>query len=156
MWPAHVIIAIVLQTIGVVAAGVLVFLGFSNRSENWSEFICSWFGFSEQGLGWILLFLCVIFEVLAASCMKMQATTGQNIWYLAIFGGYFLCFAIFPQVLKRIPLTIAYAAWAGLGVACTAVIATVVFGEGMSQTKIISLCLIIAGIYGLNLEGGGH
>ena len=59
-------------------------------------------------------------------------------------------------MLKRIPLTVAYAAWAGLGVELTVIVAAIFFRGGNTTMKVVSLTLIISGIYGLSINEGGH
>jgi quaternary ammonium compound-resistance protein SugE len=47
----------------------------------------------------------------------------------------------------------AYAVWTGIGAAGTAVIGMAYLGDTVSTTKIVSICLILAGVIGLNLSG---
>jgi small multidrug resistance pump len=54
------------------------------------------------------------------------------------------------------PVSIAYAVWAGLGTAAVAVIGYLCLGESMNPVKAASLALIVLGVVGLNLAGGAH
>ena len=106
--------------------------------------------------GFVLLTFCIVMEIFATCSMKFQANTKDNRWYLGVFGGYFLCFTVFPVVLEHLPLGLAYATWCGLGMAATVYIANKYFGEDIGPMKAICLVLIGIGIVGLNMVSGGH
>lgn len=105
---------------------------------------------------WLYLSLAIIFEILATSSLKL-AGGGEKLWYaLGSVVGYVLCFWLLSLALEKIELGIAYAIWSAMGITVLAVIGIVFFNESLSLVKVISLCLIIAGVIGLNLSGGGH
>ena len=60
------------------------------------------------------------------------------------------------MVLKRMDVSIAYAIWSGLGTALIAIIGSIYFNEPMNLVKLVSLGLVIIGVFGLNLSGGAH
>ena len=101
--------------------------------------------------GFVLLTFSIILEIFATCSMKFQANTKDNRWYLGVFGGYFLCFTIFPLALEHLPLGLAYATWCGIGMAATVYIANKYFGEDISPMKAVCLVLIGIGIIGLNI-----
>jgi len=100
----------------------------------------------------VLLAITIALEVSATTCMKL-ASRGSPWWNVGVYGGYILCFSIFPSVLKQIPLGIAYAIWSGAGTAITALIGALAFGEVFNTRKGLSMALIILGVVGLNLTG---
>ena len=51
---------------------------------------------------------------------------------------------------------VAYAIWAGLGTALVAVVGVLVFGEAVTLARLLSLCLIVMGVVGLQLTGSVH
>jgi small multidrug resistance pump len=51
------------------------------------------------------------------------------------------------------PVSTAYAIWAGLGTAAVAVIGAVWLGESLNPLKVAALGMIIAGVVILNLQG---
>ena len=57
---------------------------------------------------------------------------------------------------ENLPLSVAYATWAGLGLALTSACAAIIFKEPFTAGKVGSLSLIIAGTISLNLAGAGH
>lgn len=62
-----------------------------------------------------------------------------------------LSFYLIAITLKTLPLSLAYAIWAGVGTAPTAIVGIVVWGEALSLLKLSSLVLIIGGVVLLNL-----
>jgi quaternary ammonium compound-resistance protein SugE len=57
--------------------------------------------------------------------------------------------------LRSIPFGTAYAVWAGIGVAGTAVVGVLLFGEPTTAARFLCVGLIAAGIVGLKLAGSG-
>ena len=55
-------------------------------------------------------------------------------------------------MLKEIPVSIAYAVWAGMGTALVAVIGILYFKETLNTAKLVSIALIITGVVGLHLS----
>jgi quaternary ammonium compound-resistance protein SugE len=60
-------------------------------------------------------------------------------------------FGLLAIALESVPFGVAYAVWAGIGVAGTAIVGIVLFGESADAGRITCLTLILAGIIGLNL-----
>ena len=69
--------------------------------------------------------------------------------------GYALSIWLLAIVVRTLPVSVAYALWAGVGTAAVAVIGFLFLGESMSWLKGASVALIVLGVVGLNL-GGGH
>ena len=64
---------------------------------------------------------------------------------------YITSFTLLGLSLKGIELGIAYAIWAGVGTALTAIAGIFLFGETMTVVKTVSIALIVIGVAGLNL-----
>jgi small multidrug resistance pump len=73
-----------------------------------------------------------------------------------MFVFYLLSLGALTFALKKIDVSIAYAVWAGIGVALIATIGVVYFKEPVTALKFASLSLIIVGVIGLHLSGSGH
>ena len=59
-------------------------------------------------------------------------------------------------MLRKIDLSVAYAAWSGVGTALIATIGILYFRDPAMALKLISIGFIIAGVVGLNLSGANH
>jgi small multidrug resistance pump len=108
-------------------------------------------------MGYLFLALAIIGEVIATTFLKL--TSGEKaVWwaYPIVVAGYVFAFAMLSQTLsKGVPLGIAYAIWAGVGVVLVAVISWVFFGESLTWMQLAGMVLVIAGVSLLEL-GGRH
>ena len=108
-------------------------------------------------MGYIFLSIAIIGEVIATSFLKL--TTGDKaVWWAfpVVIVGYAIAFTMLSLSLgKGIPLGIAYAIWAGVGVVLVALISWLVFHEPLSLLQIGGIVLVVAGVAMLEL-GGKH
>lgn len=94
----------------------------------------------------LYLTAAILFEVIGTIALKHSALTGSA-WYGAItVASYILAFILLWASLKTIPLGIAYAAWAGVGIALTAVAGVILFKERMDLAGLAGISLIVIGI----------
>ena len=107
-------------------------------------------------MGYLYLAAAIVSEVVATSFLK-YASGPKNVWwaYVIVAIGYILSFVLLSLTLRAgVPLGIAYAIWAGVGVVAVATISWVVFREALTWQQIVGMVLVIGGV-GL-LELGGH
>ena len=108
-------------------------------------------------MGYIFLAIAIVGEVIATSFLKL--TTGEKAqwWaYIVVVVGYLLAFSMLSLSLGRgVPLGIAYAIWAGVGVVIVAIVSWLVFNETLTPLQIGGMALVIAGVTMLEL-GGKH
>lgn len=99
---------------------------------------------------WLYLALAIAAEVIGTSALK--ASDGfSRIGYAALsLLAYGIAFYLLAQVLRTIPVGIAYAIWAGAGVALVTLIGLVVFGQKLDLAGVIGISLIVAGVVVLN------
>ncbi len=101
-----------------------------------------------------LLFIAIVAEVYASSMLKR--TEGfSRIWpSIGVVVGYGTAFYCLALTLKTIPIGTAYAIWAGLGTALTAIVGVVLYKEIFNRKKVLGILCIIVGVVVLNLAGG--
>jgi small multidrug resistance pump len=95
--------------------------------------------------------------VIATSFLKF-ASGPKNVWwaYIIVGVGYIASFVLLSITLRAgVPLGIAYAIWAGVGVVAVAVISWLVFHESLTWQQIAGMVLVIGGV-GLLELGGRH
>lgn len=106
-------------------------------------------------MGYIFLAIAIIGEVIATTFLKL--TTGEkSVWwaYPIVGVGYILSFFMLAQALgKGVPLGIAYAIWAGVGVVAVAIISWLVFHETLTWQQLAGMGLVVVGV--ILLEAGG-
>ena len=105
-------------------------------------------------LVWLMLGGAILLEVVATLSLKASDGLTRWPWIIPVVGGYVGAFVMLSQVLRLgMRVGTAYATWAGAGVALTAVLAWVVFGERLTWTMGAGLVLIVAGVALVELGG---
>ena len=90
----------------------------------------------------------------AATALLPRAEGFTNLgWSVAVLLGYGVSIWLLSLVVRTLPVSVAYAVWAGVGTAAVAVAGYVFLGESMSWLKALSLALIVVGVVGLNAAG---
>lgn len=99
---------------------------------------------------WILLAIAIAGEVTGTTALK--ASEGFTRFWPSIGAvvSYVVAFYFLALVLKTIPVGIAYAIWAGAGVAAIALIGLFFFGQKLDWAAITGIVLIIAGVVIIN------
>ncbi|ULQ48215.1 SMR family transporter [Flagellatimonas centrodinii] len=100
---------------------------------------------------WMLLSAAIVAEVFGTSFLK--ASEGfTRLWpSLAVIGGYVVAFYCLSLALREVPVGIAYAIWAGAGVALIAVIGWLFLGQALDAAAVAGIGLIVAGVVVLNV-----
>lgn len=99
---------------------------------------------------YILLSLSIIFEVFATTMLKMSDGFTILLPSIGVVVGYGLSFYFLGLTLKTLPLSLAYAIWAGVGTLLTLLVSVVLWSEVLSILKITGLLLIVSGVVVLN------
>lgn len=107
-------------------------------------------------MGWVLLAAAIAFEVFATSMMKFSDGFTKVVPTAATAVGYIVSFALLAQVVKTIPVSVAYAVWSGAGTAAIVAIGAMFLGEPLSVVKVVGVGLIVAGVVTLNVGGAAH
>lgn len=97
-------------------------------------------------MAYIYLFVAIVAEVLGTSALKASQEFTRFWPSLAVVVGYALAFYMLTLVLRTLPVGIAYALWAGLGIVLVTLIGVVVFGEKLDLPAVLGLAMIIAGV----------
>lgn len=106
-------------------------------------------------MGYLYLAAAIVSEVIGTSFLK-YASGPKNYWwaYIIVVVGYVLSFFLLSLTLRSgVPLGIAYAIWAGVGVVAVAVISWLVFHESLTWQQIVGMVLVVGGVGLLELGG---
>nr|WP_115854439.1 multidrug efflux SMR transporter [Kushneria indalinina] len=95
---------------------------------------------------YLYLILAICAEVIATNALKASNTFTRPGPSLITVVGYALAFYLLSMVLKSMPVGVAYAIWAGLGMVLTLLVAMVVFGERPDAPALLGIALIVAGV----------
>lgn len=102
-------------------------------------------------MAYLFLALAIILEFCGTICMKLSDGFSKPLPVVGTCLAYIACFYFLSLSLKTIPLGIAYAVWAGLGLVLSNVIAVVFFKQHFDLAAGIGIALILAGVIVLNL-----
>nr|WP_211841229.1 multidrug efflux SMR transporter [Saccharopolyspora antimicrobica] len=109
-----------------------------------------------MGVAYLVLAVAILSEVLATVSLKLSEGFSKPIPSVLVVIGYLVAFSALASVLKLgVPVSVAYAIWAGAGVALVAIIGAVFLGESITAVQIAGVALIIGGVLALEL-GGAH
>ncbi|MCB2428386.1 SMR family transporter [Methylophaga pinxianii] len=100
---------------------------------------------------WLLLSIAIIAEVFGTSFLKASEGFTRFWPSVAVILGYVVAFYFLALSLKVIPVGIAYAIWAGIGVVLIALIGWIVFSQKLDVPAIIGISMILGGVVVLNL-----
>ena len=94
---------------------------------------------------WLALSGAIISEVSAT--LALRQALYQPGFYAVVGIGYALAFILLSLTLKAgMPLGVAYGFWGALGVALTAVLSMILFGESVTMLVAVGIALIMAGV----------
>jgi len=99
----------------------------------------------------VLLAVAIGVEVAATALLPKAQGFTNPLWSLIVVAGYGVSIWLLAVVVRSMPVSVAYAVWAGVGTAVVAVVGVAFLGESMNWVKAGSLLMIIAGVVCLNL-----
>jgi multidrug transporter EmrE-like cation transporter len=100
---------------------------------------------------WILLFIAIILEVTATTALKLSESFTKLPETALSLTLYVLSIYLLSLTLKTIAVGIAYAVWAGVGIALITIIGHFAFRQILDVPAFIGIALIISGVLVLNL-----
>lgn len=102
-------------------------------------------------MAYLYLAIAIVAEVVATNALKASEEFTKLIPSIVVVAGYGIAFYFLSLVLKVIPVGIAYAIWAGMGIVLVAIVAAITFGQIPDRPAIIGLILIISGVVVINV-----
>ena len=100
---------------------------------------------------YLLLALAIITEVTGSTLLVKSEGFSKLIPSVAVVILFAIAFYILSHVIKVIPLGVAYAIWAGVGIILTALIGVVVLKQSLDAPAIMGILLIVCGVVVMNL-----
>ena len=104
---------------------------------------------------WVLLGLAIVLETAGTFFLKLSNGFARPLLGGLAIALYSACFWVFAPALKVIPVGIAYAIWAGVGIVAAAVIGFLAFGERLGPVQLGCIALVLVGAVGLRLSTNG-
>ena len=100
---------------------------------------------------WMFLTVAIALEVVGTVFLKLSNGFEKWHWGALSILCYMCCFWAFAPALKVIPVGVAYALWAGIGILAVTLIGFAVFHERLGAIQLGFIALIAIGAVGLRL-----
>jgi small multidrug resistance pump len=104
-------------------------------------------------VAYVLLACAIAAEVLATSLLGRTAGFTQLWPTVVVLSGYAVSFVLLAQVVKTVPVGIAYAIWSGVGTLTVVAIGATFLGQSITLWQTLGVALVIAGVVLINLGG---
>lgn len=102
-------------------------------------------------MAYILLALAIVSEVTGSTFLVKSEGFTQLVPSILVVVFYVISFYLLSQVIKTIPLGVAYAIWGGVGIVLTALIGFLIFRQSLDLAALIGISLIIGGVIVMNI-----
>ena len=99
---------------------------------------------------WVVLAVAIALEVAGTTSMRLSEGFTRWVPSVLIFVFYAGSFALNTMIIGRLGLSVVYAVWSGVGTVATAAIGIFYFREPATALKMISITLVVIGIFGLH------
>ncbi|GCL65524.1 DMT family transporter [Pseudaquabacterium pictum] len=106
----------------------------------------------SQKFSWLVLAASVLAEVLGTLALRYAASFTKFWPSAAVVACYSCAIWLMSVAVKQLEMGLAYAVWAGVGTALTALLGMIWFGEASSALRIAGLGCIVFGLVALNLS----
>ena len=99
-------------------------------------------------MGYWYLIIAIIAEVLATSALKQSDGFSRLLPSLVVMVGYGASFYFLSLVLRTVPVGVAYAVWAGLGIVVISIVGAVLYDQKMDMPAVwVSASSSVAWLY---------
>ena len=102
-------------------------------------------------MSYVFLLLAIISEVIGTTALTASNQFSKPGPSLLTVAGYGLAFYCFSFALRTIPVGVAYAIWAGVGVVLVALIGVFFFKQRLDFPAVAGIALIIMGVLVMQL-----
>lgn len=94
---------------------------------------------------WLLLAGAILTEVTAS--LSLKAALDAPVFYALVAAGYLAAFVFLALVLRAgMPLGVAYGIWGASGVALTAALSALLFGEPLTALMTVGIVVVVGGV----------
>ena len=108
--------------------------------------------------GYVYLAIAIAAEVIATTSMKAIDGFNKPLPLILVIGGYVIAFWMLTLVVRSIPVGIAYAIWAGLGIVLVSIAALVLYQQKLDAPAMLGMGMIVSGVVVIQLfsSSTGH
>jgi small multidrug resistance pump len=108
--------------------------------------------------GYLFLGIAIAAEVIATTSMKALDGFNKPLPLVLVVVGYGLSLWLLSLVVKTIPIGIAYAVWAGMGIVLVSIAALFLYEQKLDLPAVFGMSLIVVGVVVIQLfsSTAGH
>ena len=99
---------------------------------------------------YLLLFAAIVFEVLGTMMLPLTQNFTKALPITMLFIAYGLSFYFLAVVSQKLPLSVVYASWAGIGVFSVAILSYFFYKKTLNWQTLVGLFLIVVGVTIIN------
>tara|TARA_B100000886_G_scaffold9785_1_gene6285 strand:- start:56 stop:382 length:327 start_codon:yes stop_codon:yes gene_type:complete len=99
----------------------------------------------------IILFLAIIFEVMGTMLLPVSQNFTKLLPSSILLFSYGISFYFLAVVTQKLPLSIVYATWSGMGVFTVALLSYIFYKQTLNWQSIVGLFLIVVGVTIVNI-----
>ena len=100
---------------------------------------------------YIVLFLAIIFEVIGTMLLPVSQNFTKLLPSSILLFSYGISFYFLAAVTQKLPLSVVYATWSGMGVFTVALLSYIFYKQTLSWQSIVGLFLIVVGVTIVNI-----
>ena len=100
---------------------------------------------------YIVLFLAIIFEVIGTMLLPVSQNFTKLLPSSILLFSYSISFYFLAVVTQKLPLSVVYATWSGMGVFTVALLSYIFYKQTLSWQSIVGLFLIVVGVTIVNI-----
>ena len=102
-------------------------------------------------MAYLYLAIAIVGEVVGTAALKSTEEFTRLIPSLIVIVGYGTAFFFLTLALRTIPVGIAYAVWAGIGIVLISAAAWVLYKQALDAPAIVGIALIAIGVVVINV-----
>jgi len=106
----------------------------------------------SHALAWLLLAASIAAEVVGNIALRYSESFTRLLPSVSVCALYALAIWLMSVSIRTLEVGLAYAVWAGIGTALTAVVGMLWFGESFHLTRLLGITFIVLGVVCLNLN----
>ena len=95
---------------------------------------------------YFLLAAAIAAEVVATTSMKALAGFSKPLPLILVVGGYAIAFWLLSLVVQTIPVGVAYATWAGMGIVLVSIASFFIYNQKLDAYAIAGMLMIVCGV----------